>query len=94
VVVFIVDNDSRKRVAKNFRHFFFSNSIFLFFPRAALAGAEFFFLKCFSKILQRFHQATQQQQPATSSSQQQREIIQVYVYMYTQIFGKKRVLTL
>jgi hypothetical protein len=47
----MVDHDSRKRVAKNFRPFLFN----------------FFSI---SKILQRFHQATQQQQPATNSSQQ------------------------
>jgi hypothetical protein len=49
--VFMVDHDSRKRVAKKFRHFFFfQNIIFLFFPRAALARAEFFFKKLSQKF--------------------------------------------
>jgi hypothetical protein len=52
----MVDHDSRKRVAENFRPFFFQNNF-----------------QKFLKILQRFHQATQQQQqqPAAASSQQQ-----------------------
>ena len=46
----MVDHDSRKRVAKKFRHFFFQNIIFLFFPRAALARAEIVFQKFSQKF--------------------------------------------
>jgi hypothetical protein len=65
----MVDHDSRKRVAKNFRHFFSFKISYFYFSRAPRSRALNFFQN-FPKILRRFHQVTQQQQPATSSSQQ------------------------
>jgi hypothetical protein len=81
----MVDHDSRKRVAKNFRHFFlneccfllftiinfFQNIIFLFFPRAALAGAEIFFLNFSQKFFKdstRRRSSISQQSAAASSN--------------------------
>jgi hypothetical protein len=46
--VFMVDHDSRKRVAKTFRHFFFKISYF-YFSRAPRSRALKLFFKIFLK---------------------------------------------
>ena len=81
--VFMVDHDSRKRVAKKFRHFFFQNIIFLFFPRAALARAKIFFQNFSQKFFKdstrlRSCSSSQQQQPAATRNNQG-------IYTYTNV---------
>jgi hypothetical protein len=90
----MVDHDSRKRVAKKYRHFFFFIK-YHFFSRAPRSRALKFFLKFFLKNSSKIPPgdaaaaASNQQQPAAT-----RNNPGICIYMYTQFFGKKRLLTL
>jgi hypothetical protein len=71
VVVFIVDHDSRKRVAKNFRHFFSPKISYFYFSRAPRSRAlNLFFLKFTQKIFKDStrRRSSSSQQPAAASS--------------------------
>jgi hypothetical protein len=82
---FIVDHDSRKSVAKNFRHFFSPKISYFYFSRAPRSRAQKFFFKVFLKNSSKIPPGDA---AAAASNQQQREIIQVPVYMNTQNFAR------
>jgi hypothetical protein len=70
VVVFMVDHDSRKRVAKNFRHFFFKISYFYFSRAPRSRALNFFFFNFSQKFFKDStrRRSSSSQQPAAASS--------------------------